>query len=317
MRKQASSGLRGVLLFVLVGVSTSAVALVPPRLIPQPVRRSLYLSKDPRHEVPQVFVAGGSATTLRFDRPCDPSRTKLLGWEGRFEPLLVGGKSVVIVPLQDLAPGDRFLLLVTLMDGTQLAFTVLAARDGVDGQLDVFPDPESPDAVRFALKESREANRSLRAEIRRHREEQASVDHALATLLANDQVALTPFRERERWLVHEPGLDVEVRTFMPREPADLQRVAVTFDVTNRDPERPWALQEARITKASTRESRPFALRMVPASIGLDETGRIVTIIDLSSFDENSKEKLVLELFRDGGLRHAYVELNVGSLFSRR
>ncbi len=36
------------------------------------------------------------------------------------------GKSVLVVPLQNLEPEDRFLLLVTLADGKELPFTVTA-----------------------------------------------------------------------------------------------------------------------------------------------------------------------------------------------
>ncbi|WP_373691598.1 DUF2381 family protein [Hyalangium versicolor] len=76
--------------------------------------RNLYLSDDPRDEAPRVNVGGCVATVLRFEQAVDPVRTKMLGWEGWFEPLLVGGKSVVLVPLQKIAPEDRFLLRVAL-----------------------------------------------------------------------------------------------------------------------------------------------------------------------------------------------------------
>jgi hypothetical protein len=115
------------------------------------VPRTLYLSDDPRSRVPELFVAAGKVTTLRFETPCDPAQTKLLGGDGLFEPLLVGGRSVVIVPLRELEPEDRFLLQVTLVDGASLPFVVTAARHRVDGQVDVFPDPDpSPPEKRDA-----------------------------------------------------------------------------------------------------------------------------------------------------------------------
>ena len=83
----------------------------------KPVSRNLYLGDHPKDEVRPVYVAGDMATVLRFTQPCDRERTKMLGWEGRFEPVECAGTSVLIVPHKDLELEDRFLLLVTLADG--------------------------------------------------------------------------------------------------------------------------------------------------------------------------------------------------------
>jgi hypothetical protein len=55
-------------------------------------------------------------SVLRFEQDVNPAKTKLLGWEGRFEPLLVGSKKVVLEPLHDLGNDERVPLLVTLND---------------------------------------------------------------------------------------------------------------------------------------------------------------------------------------------------------
>jgi uncharacterized protein (TIGR02268 family) len=278
----------------------------------RPRPRTLYLSKDPKHEVPEVFVAGGRVSTLRFATECDPGLTKILGWEGRFEPLLVGGRSVVIVPLKDLDPGDRFMLLVTLMDGTSLPFTVTAREGDVDGQVNVFPDPEVPEAVHTALEEKREENKALRAENHRQREEGISVDHALAALLANGKVEMTPFTEGEKWVLRGEGIEVEILVFIPkktRRKVAKTKAGVVFKVTNKDPVRPWELQEARLSTLPGGQPKPFALRETSPSIAPGETGRIAIVTDLASFDPaRDGDKLALELFRSGGLRQAYVEL---------
>lgn len=278
----------------------------------RPGPRTLYLSKDPKHEVPEVFVAGGRVSTLRFATECDPDLTKILGWEGRFEPLLVGGRSVVIVPFKDLAPGDRFMLLVTLRDGTSLPFTITAREGYVDGQVNVFPDPEAPEAVHTALEEKREENKVLRAENHRQREEGISVDHALAALLANDKVEMTPFTEGEKWVLKGEGIEIEVLIFIPkrtRRKVAKAKAGVVFKVTNRDPVRPWELQEARLSTLTTGQPQPFALRETSSVIAPGETGHIAIVTDLAAFDASREgDRLALELFRDGGLRQAYVEL---------
>jgi uncharacterized protein (TIGR02268 family) len=297
---------RAVLLALLVA---STVAAAHPHRRLEPASRALYLSKEPDRKVPEVYVAGGVVTTLRFPVPCDPSRTKLLGWESRFEPLLVGGRSVVIVPLKDLKPEDRYLLVVTLADGSEWPFTLTTGRASTDGQVNVYPLVDSLEAVRSRLKETAEENRALTEENRRWREEENSVDHALASLLTNGEVSMTPFVEADKWWVHQHRLDVEILLFVSKRKEPKRKAAVVFKVTNKDPTRPWELQEARLSAVTSKGSLPFALRAAPRSIDAGESGRIAIVMDLAKVGSLKEgEKLVLEIFRDGGYRQWYVEL---------
>ncbi|WP_257459393.1 DUF2381 family protein [Archangium lipolyticum] len=265
--------------------------------------RRLYPSKDSQ-AAPKVFVAGDTATTIRFETPCDPSRTKLVGGEGRFEPLLVGGKSVVIVPLRDLEPEDRFILLVTLMDDTQLAFTVTASQQFADWQVDVFLDPDSSKSLRVALEAKKKENEVLREENRRLANEENSIDHALAALLANGQLSMTPFKDRVKWTITDKGFKVDIILLEGG-----ARAAVLFLIKNLDERTPWRLEEARLSTFTTGESRPFALRMTPIEIPPGKTGTIALVTDLTSFmTKIGTDKLVVELFRDGGLRQVYAVL---------
>lgn len=275
--------------------------------LPRP--RNLFVSTDPRSAVPEIFVKGGVATVLRFEQPCDPSRTWLLGGEGRFEPLLVGGRSVLIVPLRSLASGERFMMQVTLADGTSLPFTVASNRHLVDGQVNVYPDPNSSEAVREALAEKQKENEALLAENQRQREEETSVNHALAALLANGQLKLTPFKKKEAWKLREDGIDLEVYVLQARDEVARRKAAVVFKVTNKAPAGPWELQEARLMNAATFRQPPFALRMSPASIAPGATGHVALVTDLESFSPITTDtKLIVELFRNGGRRQAYLEL---------
>jgi hypothetical protein len=61
----------------------------------------------------------------------EPSGGADTPWENllgslRFEPLLVGNGTVVVVPLRDLDSEDRIVLRVTLVDGTEVLFTLRA-----------------------------------------------------------------------------------------------------------------------------------------------------------------------------------------------
>lgn len=269
--------------------------------------RNLYLSDDPRDEAPRVNVGGRVATVLRFEQAVDPARTTMLGWEGWFEPLLVGGKSVVLVPLQKIPPTDRFLLRVTLADGTELPFTVTARESGrVDQQVNVFPDRESPDAVRSRLSDAEWRERLLREENERYHKEEISTDHALAALLVRGAVAMTPFEHVRTWKLPGEGMQIQVRNFTTR---DGTKTALVFRVDNQDPDKPWKLMEARLVSTSTGAEWPFAMRMDQAEIAPGSSGTIAIVSDVSAFDfRKGAEKLVLQLFRSDGLMVAYVTL---------
>lgn len=284
----------------------ASVALAAGR---HPVERNLFLSQHPRDDAPRIYVGGRVATVLHFEKPCDAARTRMLGWEGRFEPLLVGGRTVVLYPLQDLTPEDRFLLLVTLADGSELPFTVTAHRQlhderEVDQQVNVFADREGYDAVLSSLYASLRRERELTAQVERYQRED-SVDHALAALLAKGAVKQTPLRYIRKQLFKSEDADIVAETFMSSDKA-----ALVFRVKNLHPDAPWGLMEARLKTATTWEARPFALRMEGGAIAPGASGNLVVVVDACAFvSKNGPERLVLELFRSDGMQQAVVLLD--------
>ncbi len=298
---------RGILLkgfaISLILVASAAVAAS------RSIIRDLVLPKGPEDKALVVHVAGGVATVLRFEKPCDPERTKLLGWEGRFEPLLVGGKKVVLEPLRSLADGESFLLLVTLVDGTEVPFTVVGGAGEVDHQVSIYPDPDTEGALLASLSQARGRERRYREEAERYREEKTSVDHALAALMANNAMELTPFRRDRIWKF--PGDEAQIEVWTYTSPT---KTAVRFHVTNQDPVKSWKLQEARLGTVSSSEARPFALRTTQDEIAPGATGYIAVVFDDSAFaskaEKNGFEQLVLELFRSDGRQEVYVLLEV-------
>jgi uncharacterized protein (TIGR02268 family) len=273
----------------------------------EPRVRNLYLSDDPRDAVPRLYVSSRVATVLRFEQDVKAAGTKMIGWEGWFEPLLVGGQSVLLVPLQKIAPEDRFLLEVTLADGTEQTFIVTALESGrVDQQVNVFPDPESSDAVRSRLSESHRRERVLLEENKRYRMEEISIDHALAALLVRGAVEMTPFLHQRTWRVPCDGTQLEVRHFLTREG---DKTALVFHVENQDPDKPWKLMETRMVNSATGKEWPFAMRTDRAEIAPGSSGTIAVVADLSAFDfKKGAENLVLQLVRSDGLMVASVTL---------
>jgi uncharacterized protein (TIGR02268 family) len=305
---------KAVLLALLTGATTAGAHPNPIQQKYSSVHRAFFLSKNPVSKVPTLYVAGGVVTVLRFEQPCDGKRTTLLGWEGRFEPVECAGKRVLLEPLHNLEPEDRFLLLVTLADGTELPFTVTASTTRRDMQVDIYPDPDTPEAVRVTLEETRKENKLLRAKVRRQEDEERwknemlnSTEYSLATLLAQDEISLTQLKELDNRVLRGEGVEILVSTLVPIDRMAKRKVAVVFEVTNKDPEKPWVLHSARIAALATDETKPFTAHGGPDQIAPGQTGRIALVYDLASFDPvKDGDKIVFELFRGNGERQSYI-----------
>jgi uncharacterized protein (TIGR02268 family) len=302
--------MRELLLFrsTLVLVFMASVAVTKVR---EPIERTLILAEHPRTDAHNVYVGGRIATVLRFEKPCDPERTKLLAWEGRFEPLLCGGRSVVLYPLRDLTPEDRFMLLVTLTDGTEIPFTVTAHQQTygdreIDQQVNVFADREGYDSVLSSLYRALKSERELREENERYRKEENSIDHAYATLLANGALTKTPFRQKNTVVLKDAGMDMVVKLFSGE-----GKAAAVVQLSNTNSDEPWTFGEARLTlDGSSRTARPFALRMNGAEIIPGATGRIAVVADKSAFvSEQGLVDLTLEIFRSDGSQQVVILLD--------
>jgi hypothetical protein len=237
----------------------------------EPQRTGLFFAKDqPDQPVQTVHVAGEVSTDLMFPSAVDLAQTKLVGGDGRFEPLMISGRSVVVVPRRDLASDESFSLVVTLMDGTLIPFSLRAPRlhESTDGQVDVYLNQDDSPAVRHALQLVRSRVEELAAENERHTQEELSVDHALAALLAQGKSELTPFIEANSKSLRDNGVDIKVITFKRRNrKTDPGKAAIVFSVMNKDPKRPWELDEIRLMSATTGDLKAFASRASSPSIG--------------------------------------------------
>ena len=234
----------------------------------------------------------------------------MLGWEGHFEPLLCHGRMVVLYPLRDLSPQDRFLLLVTLTDGTEIPFIVTGHKQTyyereVDQQVNVFADREGYDAVLSSLYRALKSERELRDENERYKHEQNSVDHAFATLLVNGAVKQTPFVQKHKALIKDGDAEMLGRVY-----SGGSKAAVVFEINNQSTDQPWKLMEARLSTVRTGKPRSFALRMNREEIVPGSSGTLAVVADRSAFvSEDGPISLVLELFRDNGSRQGVVLLD--------
>jgi uncharacterized protein (TIGR02268 family) len=280
-----------------------------------PMVRPIMLSEHPADGTHSVYVKGQVVTTLRFEQPVDPRKTKMLGWEGRLEPLAVVRNKVILEPIRDLNKDEGIPLVVTLADGTEIPFLVKPPwrmKDSggwppiLDQQIDVFKDRESYAAMHSALMDALKKNDALAEENARYREEENSIDHAYATLLANGHVAKTPFRSAKVARPKDPDMDVVVKVF-----SGPGKAAALITLTNTGYGDTWEFAEAYLTRDLTSYTkRPFALRMTRATIVPGQSGTIAVVADKSAFEhEGQLVDLALQIFRSDGNQQVVVRMD--------
>lgn len=275
MRAQFFPTMRNALVLFFLLIRTPGWGGPPPP--PELVQRSLVLSTGPGAEVPEVYVAGQVATVLRFEKRCDPVRTKLApGWGSRFEPLMVSRGTVVLVPIQDITPEDRLLLLVAFEDGSEMPFTVTARNDQIDQQVNLIQNPDSQQAVRWLLADTRREKWKLGLENERHRQEALSPDHALAGLLVTGAEGETTFIEAGGGSFKDGPIDATYRLFKSR-----RKAGVVLKIRNQGP-LSWKLEDALLAGTSG-EHRSFALRTDRDEIAPGTSGTLAIVVDRSAF----------------------------------
>ncbi|WP_043321142.1 DUF2381 family protein [Corallococcus coralloides] len=275
----------------------------------EPAIRPLMLSEHPSDATHRVYVRGQVVTTLRFEKAVDTTRTKLLGWEGRLEPLVVVRNKVVLEPMHDLADDEGIPLIVTLVDGTEAAFLLRHPgwrhSNGADQQVDVFKDPESYASMHAALLRALKENSTLTEENERYRKEEVSEDHALAALLASEAIAQTPFKLADRFSGKDDESEVDAQVFQGK-----GKVAVVFKVKNTHSQEPWSLKSARLVTKDGGHARAVAIRVTTREITLGSSGVVAAVVDSSAFmEEGVLTSLFLEIYRQDGLRQAFVQLD--------
>lgn len=293
---------RCVLLLVLVAAVASAQGRDRGNV------RTLLLSESPDDATHRLYVTGQVVTVLQFEQPCDPTKTKLLGWEGRFEQLGILGRMVVLKPLRDLDPDEGIPLLVTLADGTEVPFLLRPVDRGggrwADQQVNVFKDRESYEAMSSALNDALKEKRVLEAQVERYRQEETSEDHALAALLVSGALKQTPFKIVRRLSARDEDANIDAILYRGQ-----GKAAVVFKVLNLDPEQPWSMKTVRLVTESTGRDRALALRATASSISPGAAGVIAVVVDKGAFSEEGKvTNLILEVYRHDGARLAFIPL---------
>ncbi|MFE8599336.1 DUF2381 family protein [Archangium violaceum] len=271
--------------------------------------RPILLSEHPDDATHRVYVKGQVVTTLRFEQPVDPVKTKMLGWEGRLEPLAVVRNKVLLEPIHDLDDDEAIPVVVTLVDGTEVPFLLRPPGrkrwSWTDQQIDVFKNRESHAAMHSALIDALKKNDALTEENQRYRKEETSEDHALAALLASGALAQTPFKVVERFFGKDADAEVDVQVLQGK-----VKAAVVFKIKNLAPEQPWSMKSARLVTLDKGHERAVAFRATVREIMPGGSGVVAFVVDDDAFMEDGKlTRLSLEVYRHDGMRQAFIQLD--------
>lgn len=119
----------------------------------------------PEEPIPEVRVAQGVTTTLRFDAPIERSSVEVQGGKERFHLVDVGERSLLLEPSLEPGPGERLSLKLRYR-GTEApvhAFWLVSHPTYVDGEVKVSRHPPTSEAMEARLAQQEAELAALRA----------------------------------------------------------------------------------------------------------------------------------------------------------
>ncbi|KFA91737.1 DUF2381 family protein [Archangium violaceum] len=127
----------------------------------------MVLPGNASESVPEVRVAAGVASYLRFDAPLDKASLELEGRPARFRWVDVGERLVAVEPSVDLVAEERLVLRVRYKDGASPAVATLVLVSHlslVDKEVEVVRRPRTVEALETALAENEAELAALKAQ---------------------------------------------------------------------------------------------------------------------------------------------------------
>ena len=262
-------------------------------------RRTLTFTDASVTTLPELFVAGGTATVLTFqvaiaEGGAIPGTSREL-----FFPIVQTDKTIIIVPRADLSAAVP--LNISLTDGTILTFKCVSNPALADAQVDVLLALEK----RAAL-ESPVVLKATIGQLRGQLDEcRATTGDAgaqkLAALLLQQSLdkPQTFARHSLRALNKENRLLAEARWAYRL----LGIMYVVLTVENRDPERAWVLDHAEVKVNGTANNTDVQVKSIAAefpSLAPDTSERVV--VGFTTPATNTNQSITLTLHEKDGNR---------------
>jgi uncharacterized protein (TIGR02268 family) len=262
-------------------------------------RRTLTFTDASVTTLPELLVAGGTATVITFQIPIAeggaiPGTSKEL-----FFPIVQTDKTILIVPRADLAAPVP--LNVSLTDGTVLTFKCVSNPTAADAQVDVLLALE-----KRAAQESPTVLKATIGQLRGQLDEcRATTGDAgaqkVASLLIQQSLdkPQTFARHQLRSLNKENRILAEARWAYRL----LGLLYVVLTVENRDPERAWVLDHVEVKVNGAANNTDVQVKTIASefpSLAPDASGRVV--IGFTTPATNANQTVTLTLFEKDGNR---------------
>jgi uncharacterized protein (TIGR02268 family) len=263
-------------------------------------RRTLKLDDASVTTLPELHVAGGTATVLTFSIPLQEGGAIPGAVKELFYPLAqTGDRTVIVVPKKDLV--SPVPLSVSLQDGTVITFKCLSAPRDADAQVDVIL------ALRArAPEQSASSLKLLVGQLRGQLDDCKATSgeagaHKLAELLLAQSLDTPQAFERHplRFTQKDNRLLVEARWAYRL----LGLTYVVLTVENRDPDRVWVLDRADVKVTGGGEAADIRVKSIASelpSLAPEVSERVIVAFPTPS--TSGKQKVTLMLFEKDGPR---------------
>jgi uncharacterized protein (TIGR02268 family) len=266
-------------------------------------RRSLTISDGNVSSLPEIHVAGGTATVVSFQVPLREGGAFIADVKGLMNPLSQSDRFLVLVPKKDLpAP---LPLNVSLADGTVLTFKLLTIQTDADAQVDVVFDlqrsaaPDSAAALKTSLV-------SVRAQLDECQAGSAAAGVAkIASLFIQQNLDAPHAFERHaiRGGDKQSRLLVQARWVYRL----LGMTYLVLTVENRDPAKPWVLDRAdvKMLGANSVDVKVLSVQTELTTLPPDVAEKVV--IAFATPPQSARQKVSLSLMEKEGPRHVVLD----------
>lgn len=267
-------------------------------------RRRVALSVAMADTPVELHVAPDYLTALEFDSPLDRDAVTLGESAGRFRLFEVNGRSIVLKPAMELAPGKGVSLTVPFADGqapARVVFSLVTHASEVDGQVMVVRLPCAAEAVRAELDAVRAACAAKDAELEALRIRSAASGPAGMILMG-----LLDEKGVQAWRLERKSIQEEGRLMLEEVVAYRASAWAALAVWVRNiGSESWTPTEARLAIAASRERvKVLAMRMVEPHI--EPGGRALVVVETGAEDWPKGAALRLELRDSEGARRLLI-----------
>ncbi|WP_084737929.1 DUF2381 family protein [Cystobacter ferrugineus] len=272
--------------------ATAAAQPQPPTRERQ--ERRVTLPSNPEEPGPEVRVAAGIATYLRFDMPVDRAAVEVEGRPVRFKWVEAGDTLIGLEPSVDLGAEEKLVVRVRYRDGASpaRATLTLVTRPGVvDKEVEVVRRPRTLEALEAALVEKEAELAALKA--------QCGVG-GHAGLVFSGQLDVDGVRARR--LEGERTTPQNGLEYMGGEAYRAARWALAVvRLRNLPGQPPWVPGTARLAREDGTSVKVLSMAMDKAQLAPGEEGLVA--VETEAHLWKAKDVLRLELVDKSGHRH--------------